>query len=107
MNKEVKDYIIRVKETLMSKYNMDADSARFDIIFSHMFSSLVKPPYEGIHNDVEVVADKIYNEWIERRRWLYELLYLRCTFISCMMKYMDYTPRTLAEIIGKEDIKCQ
>ena len=31
-----------------SKYNMDADSARFDIIFSHMFSSLVKPPYEGI-----------------------------------------------------------
>lgn len=37
MNKEVKDYIIRVKETLMSKYNMDADSVRFDIIFSHMF----------------------------------------------------------------------
>ena len=52
MNKEVKDYIIRVKETLMSKYNMDADSVRFDIIFLHMFSSLVKPPYEGIHNDV-------------------------------------------------------
>lgn len=48
----------------MSKYNMDADSARFDIIFLHMFSSLVK----RIHNDVEVVADKIYNEWIERRR---------------------------------------
>ena len=67
MNKEVKDYIIRVEETLMSKYNMNADSARFDIIFSHMFSSLVKPPYEGIHNDVEVVADKIHNEWIERR----------------------------------------
>ena len=52
----------------MSKYNMDEDSVRFDIIFLHMFSSLVKPPYEGIHNDVEVVADKIYNEWIERRR---------------------------------------
>lgn len=68
MNKEVKDYIIRVKETLMSKYNMDADSVRFDIIFLHMFSSLEKPPYEVIHNDVEVVADKIYNEWIERRR---------------------------------------
>lgn len=24
-----------------------------------------------------------------------------------MINYMDYTPRTLAEIIGKEDIKCQ
>lgn len=68
MNKEVKDYIIRVKETLMSKYNIDVDSARFDIIFSHIFSSLAKPPYEGIHNDVEVVADKIHNEWIERGR---------------------------------------
>lgn len=67
MNKEVKDYIIQVEETLMSKYNMDADSARFDIIFSRMFASLVKPPCEGIHNDVEIVADKIHNEWIERR----------------------------------------
>lgn len=67
MNKEVKDYIIRVEETLMNKYNMDADNARFYIIFSHMFSSLVKHPYEGTHNDVEVVADKIHNEWIERR----------------------------------------
>lgn len=51
----------------MNKYNMDADNARFYIIFSHMFSSLVKHPYEGTHNDVEVVADKIHNEWIERR----------------------------------------
>lgn len=27
--------------------------------------------------------------------------------VGCMMKYMDYTPRKLDEIIGKEDIKCQ
>ena len=72
MNKEVKDYLIRLEKILMSKYNMDVDSARFDIIFSHMFSSFVKPPYEGIHNDVEIVADNIYHEWIRRRnkRWI-------------------------------------
>lgn len=67
MNKEVKDYLIRLEKTLMSKYNIDADIARFDIIFSHMFSSFVKPPYEGTHNDVEIVADNIYHEWLERR----------------------------------------
>ena len=59
--------------------------------------------YGHVHNSNE---ETIFQDFIKS---LNEKHDIKCIAknVGCMMNYMDYTPRTLAEIIGKEDIKCQ
>ena len=59
--------------------------------------------YGHVHNSNE---ETIFQDFIES---LNEKHNIKCIAknVGCMINYMDYTPRTLAEIIGKEDIKCQ
>lgn len=59
--------------------------------------------YGHVHNSNE---ETIFQDFIKS---LNDKHNIKCIAknVGCMMNYMDYTPRTLAEIIGEEDIKCQ
>lgn len=59
--------------------------------------------YGHVHNSNEEI---IFQDFIKS---LNDKHNIKCIAknVGCMINYIDYTPRTLAEIIGKEDIKCQ
>ena len=59
--------------------------------------------YGHVHNSNEEI---IFQDFIKS---LNDKHNIKCIAknVGCMINYMDYTPITLAEIIGKEDIKCQ
>lgn len=59
--------------------------------------------YGHVHNSNE---ETIFQDFIKS---LNEKHNIKCIAknVGCMMDYMNYTPKTLVEIIGKEDIKCQ
>jgi calcineurin-like phosphoesterase family protein len=59
--------------------------------------------YGHVHNSNE---ETIFQDFIKSLNEKYDIKCITKN-VGCMMDYMDYTPRTLTEIIGKEDIKCQ
>ena len=67
MNKRIKPYLKCLEETLSSKYDIPKDISHNIVLNSYVIDSLVEYPEESLHDDIETVADNIYEEWIEMK----------------------------------------
>lgn len=67
MNKEIKEYIKCLEETLNIKYDIPLDKTHTIVQNSYVIDSLIEYPEESLHDDIETVVDEIYSEWIEKK----------------------------------------
>lgn len=67
MNKYVKSYLQALEETLVMKYNISSHKAKTIIQNSYVIECLRDYPEESLHEDIETVADIIYDDYIEER----------------------------------------
>lgn len=127
------DYLRGLIQILMRKYSFSKKEAVYYIIMSsYIWPSLIEYPEENLHDDIKTITDNIYEEYIpcfnhhyygwyhlyahvhnsfewnmmERTKYEMKELYDRpCNMYNAgaMMPYMNYTPRTLEEIITGAD----
>lgn len=67
MNKYVKSYLQALEETLIMKYNISSNKAKTIIQNSYVIECLRDYPEESLHEDIETVADIVYEDYIEKR----------------------------------------
>lgn len=67
MNKYVKSYLQALEETLVMKYNISSHKVKIIIQDSYIIECLKNYPEESLHEDIETVADIIYEDYIEKR----------------------------------------
>ncbi len=67
MNEYVKSYLQALEETLSKKYNISLHKAKTIIQDSYVIECLKNYPKESLHEDIETVADIIYEDYIEKR----------------------------------------
>lgn len=67
MNKYVKSYLHALEETLIRKYGISLHKAKTIIQGSYVIHCLRGYPEESLHEDIETVADIIYEDYIEKR----------------------------------------
>ena len=67
MNKHVKLYLQSIEETLSNKYGISSHKAKEIIKDSYVIECLKNYPEESLHEDIETVADIIYEDYIEKR----------------------------------------
>lgn len=67
MNKYVKSYLQALEEILSKKYNISLHKAKTIIHNSYVIECLRNYPEESLHDDIETVADVIYEDYIEKR----------------------------------------
>ena len=67
MNKYVKSYLQALEETLSKKYDISLNKEKTIIHDSYVIECLRDYPEESIHDDIEIVADIIYGDYIEKR----------------------------------------
>lgn len=67
MNKYVKSYLQTLEEILSKKYNISLHKAKTIIHNSYVIECLRNYPEESLHDDIETVADIIYEDYIEKR----------------------------------------
>ena len=65
MNKSAKEYKSKVLECLMSKYKLTFNQAYNIVSDSFLENSLINYPEETVHDDIELTADKIFNDSIK------------------------------------------
>jgi len=65
MNKSAKEYKSKVLECLMNKYQLTFNQAYNMLIGSFLENSLINYPEETVHDDIELTADKIFNDSIK------------------------------------------
>lgn len=61
----IKEYLMYVEDTLMSKYNISQDLSRKIISESYLPDSITMYPEECLHEDIEITADIIYHDYLE------------------------------------------
>lgn len=66
MNKYIKPYLQALEETLSKKYNISSYKAKIIIQDSYVIKCLKNYPEESLHDDIETVADIIYEDYIEK-----------------------------------------
>lgn len=67
MDANIKEYLAYVEETLMRKYDLNQDLSQKIIQASYLFPSIIDYPEECLHEDIEGVADNIYQDYMEGR----------------------------------------
>lgn len=67
MNKYIKLYLQALEETLVRKYGISLHKAKTIIQDSYVIECLRNYPEESLHEDIETVADIIYEDYIEKR----------------------------------------
>lgn len=67
MDENIKEYLICLEETLINKYNLYKDLAAKIIKQSYISSIIELYPEECLHDDIEGVADNIYQDYTEGR----------------------------------------
>ena len=63
MKLEVKKYRDSVRNCLVKKYGVSEIIAEKIIQESYLYTSLLYYPNETIHDDIEMTADEVYNEY--------------------------------------------
>lgn len=61
----LEDYLSGLVETLMRKHSFSKKEAACIIMGSYVWPSFIEYPEESLHDDIETVADNIYEEYIE------------------------------------------
>lgn len=67
MNKHVKSYLQALEDILIRKYDILSHKAKMIIQYSYVIECLRDYPEESLHEDIETVADIIYEDYIEKR----------------------------------------
>lgn len=65
-DEKLEDYLRGLIETLMRKYSFSKKEAARIIMSSYVWPSFIEYPEESLHDDVQTVADNIYEEYIEK-----------------------------------------
>lgn len=65
-DEKLEDYLRGLIETLMRKYSFSKKEAACIIMSSYVWPSFIEYPEESLHDDIETVADNIYEEYIEK-----------------------------------------
>jgi hypothetical protein len=64
LTKSAKTYIEALKDTLKTKYQLSDSKVSSLVMDSYVIDSLIDYPEETLHDDIEVHADNIYEDWI-------------------------------------------
>lgn len=64
LTKSAKTYIESLKDTLKTKYQLSDSKVSSLVMDSYVIDSLIDYPEETLHDDIEVHADNIYEDWI-------------------------------------------
>ena len=64
LTKSAKTYIEVLKDTLKTKYQLSDSKVSSLVMDSYVIDSLIDYPEETLHDDIEVHADNIYEDWI-------------------------------------------
>lgn len=64
LTKSAKTYIEALKDTLKTKYQLSDSKVSSLVMDSYVIESLIDYPEETLHDDIEVHADNIYEDWI-------------------------------------------
>ena len=67
MNKYIKLYLQALEDILIRKYDILSHKAKMIIQGSYVIECLRNYPEESLHEDIETVADIIYEDYIEKR----------------------------------------
>ena len=63
LTESVKSYIECLKDILQRKYQLSGEMALNIITSSYIMESLIDYPEETLHEDIEMHADNIYEDW--------------------------------------------
>lgn len=64
LTKSAKIYIEALKDTLKTKYQLSDSKVSSLVMNSYVIDSLIDYPEETLHEDIEVHADNIYEDWV-------------------------------------------
>lgn len=63
LTKSAKTYIEALKDTLKTKYQLSDSKVSSLVMDSYVIDSLIDYPEETLHDDIEIHADNIYEDW--------------------------------------------